>query len=103
MPPIGFRPITERYSFARRPLVQGGVRPRRAWLSVNWMAASSPAVLRSGGPLGMKRASALTARTVASHCFQSSVSRAFRHSRNWRRSGSRLSVVRGSSAPVASL
>ena len=82
MPPIGLRPITERYSFARRPFAQGGVRPRRAWLSVNWMAASSPAVLRSGGPFGMKRASGLTARTVASHCFQSSVSRALRHSRN---------------------
>ena len=43
----------------------------------------------------MKRASGLTARTVASHRFHSSVSRAFRHSRNCRRSGSRGSVVRG--------
>ena len=35
MPPIGRRPITERYSFARWPLLHGGVRPRRAWKSAN--------------------------------------------------------------------
>ena len=59
MPPIGRRPITERSSLARRPLFHGGVSPRRAWLSVNWMAASSPADFMLGGPLGMKRAAAL--------------------------------------------
>ena len=35
IPPIGRRPITERYSLARLPLFHGGVTPRRAWLSVN--------------------------------------------------------------------
>ena len=29
------RPMTERYSFARRPFAHGGVTPRRAWLSLN--------------------------------------------------------------------
>jgi len=35
IPPIGRRPITDRSSFARRPLFHGGVSPRLAWLSVN--------------------------------------------------------------------
>ena len=47
----------------------------------------------------MKRASRLTSRIDASHRFHSSVRRAFRHSRNSRRRGSRRSVVRGSSRP----
>jgi hypothetical protein len=51
----------------------------------------------------MNRASGLTARIVASKCFQSSVSRSLRHSRNRRRPGSRASVTRGSSNPAAAL
>ena len=44
-----------------------------------------------------------TERTVASHFFQSSVSRAFRHATKACRTGSLLSVVRGRSNPVAAL
>jgi hypothetical protein len=67
------------------------------------MAASSPADFMLGGPFGMKRASAFAAWTVASQRFHRSISRAVRHSRYCRRAGSRASVVRGSSSPVASL
>ncbi len=31
IPPTGFGPMTERYSFARRPFAHGGITPCRAW------------------------------------------------------------------------
>ena len=56
-----------------------------------------------GGPLGMKRAAALAACTVASQRFHSSINRSVRHSRYCRRTSSRGLFVRGRARPVAVL
>ena len=104
MPPIGRRPMTERYSFARRPLAHGGVTPA-ARLVVGELnrreLAGGLQIGRTVGNearVGIRRAhgrvpAASTARSAAPCA-----------TRRTRAAPDRArSVVRGRSMPVASL
>ena len=94
MPPIGRRPMTDRIL-----LGAAAVRPRRrdaaARLIVGELNRRQLARrLQVGRAVGNEARLRVDGADRRVQCFHSSVSRALRHSRNWRRAGSRASVAR---------